>query len=234
MTDEGIDSKETLKILLDLLSHDINNHIHGSIGYIDLLEQTMPDDPMLKRFLGNSTSEIKAITPLVDNIRLLVNISREPFSGEKVDLIPMLMAAREVAKYQIGNKDLVIDTVLKEGDLIVKADRFLRDVFVQILSNSMKSDPSSEVHVEVKGTVENEKVMITFEDHGKGIPDSRKENIFTRFRRSIEKGDVNGKGMGLSVVREVTMRYGGMATLEDRVKGDHTQGIRVTLDLPLG
>ena len=57
--------------------------------------------------------------------------------------------------------------------------------------------------------------------------------MFTRFKRSIEKGDVKGKGMGLSVVREVTSRYGGSARIENRIEGDHTQGSRVIIELPL-
>lgn len=208
MITDNEDGRESLSILLDLLSHDINNHIHGSMGYLDLLKQTIPDDRMLNRFLENSMSEIKAITPFVDNVRLLVNILNEPYKGEEVDLYTTLITAKEAAEYQVG-KQLVLDADLGEEEVTLKADRFLQDVFLQILSNSLKFDRSPEVHVEVAFHRKDGKGVLSFTDHGEGIPDDMKEKVFRRFNRIMNEGDIKGKGMGLSVVKKVMERYGG-------------------------
>lgn len=233
MNDEETDGNWKLRVLLDLLSHDINNHIHGSTGYMDLLEQTIPDDPMLKRFLGNSMSELKAISPLVDNVRLLVNISSEKFEAEEVDLAGTLQNAIESASYQNDRKKLNVDSGIDKGEITLAADRFLKEAFIQILTNSMNGDTSEEVHIKVEHTLSNGHVVLSFSDNGKGIPEDRKEGIFTRFRRSIEEGDVKGKGMGLSVVNEVIHRYEGSVKIVNRVKEDHTQGTKVVLEIPL-
>jgi signal transduction histidine kinase len=78
-----------------------------------------------------------------------------------------------------------------------------------------------------------DEVEITIGDQGRGIPDDRKDILLNRFWRSIENEDVHGKGMGLSLVKMVVDRYGGQVRIENRVEGDHTQGTKVVLNLPL-
>ncbi|MFW3146803.1 MAG: sensor histidine kinase [Thermoplasmatota archaeon] len=233
MPDDRENEERSLRILLDLLSHDINNHVYGSTGYLELIEQMLPKDPTLRRYLNNSMNEMGEITHLVDNVRFLVSISHEPFRPEPVDLIMTLKRAQETASYRIKDKNLKVRTDLKEGDIILNGDRFLNDALVQVLTNSMKFDKDKDVTVELDVFISGDSAMLFFIDRGRGIPDNQKETVFTRFRRSIEEGDVHGRGMGLSVVKEVCERYGGKASIEDRIKGDHTKGTKVVLKIPL-
>ena len=124
------DDRKT-RILMTLLSHDINNHIYGSMGYLELVLSMVEDNPTLTRYLSNSMSELKSISHLVDNVRLLVNLSDEKFVGEPVDLYQTLRKASESAVYQIDSKQLDLNLDFEEGECIAKADRFLLDVLLQ-------------------------------------------------------------------------------------------------------
>ncbi len=227
----NIEDRKT-RILMTLLSHDINNHIYGSMGYLELVLSMVEDDPTLTRYLSNSMSELKSISHLVDNVRLLVNLSDEKFVGEPVDPYQTLRKASESAVYQIDSKQLDLDIDFKEGECIVKADRFLLDVFIQLLINSMKYSKESRASVKIASSNMDEMVRLIYEDSGKGISNSLKDKVFTRFDNSIKMGDVQGKGMGLSVVRSVISRYGGNITLEDVMKDQKVMGTRFKMEIP--
>ncbi len=233
MPDETSADDKALKILVDVLSHDINNHIHGASGYLELMEHMLKEDPTMRRFLGNAMSEMKSVSHLVENIRLLVNVPREPFVEEPVDLYSQLVLAQETASYRFEEKTMELETMLRHGEIVVKADRFLQNCLVEILTNSMRYDSQNIVKVWLAAIQEGAQVTITIGDQGNGIPDDQKDGLMTRFWRSIQKADVHGKGMGLSVVKMVVERYGGEVSIGNRVEGDHSQGTKIVLKLPL-
>jgi signal transduction histidine kinase len=220
------------RILMDLLSHDINNHIYGSMGYLELLQSMVQDNPTLIRYLSNSMSELKSISHLVDNVRLLVNLSDEEFRGESVDVYKTLKKASEAAEYQIDNKELELKIDFEENECRVMADRFLQDVFVQLLMNSMKYCKEEKALVKISSENEDGTFFLTYEDNGKGISDNLKDKVFTRFDKSIREGNVHGKGMVLSVVKSVLGRYGGDISLEDVKRDEEVKGTRFRLKLP--
>ena len=227
-----IDEK-AVRILVDVLAHDINNHIHGAMGYLELMEHVLKDDPTVNRFMGNAVSEMRSISHLVENVKVLVTAPMEPFQGEPVDLYTQLISAQEKVTQRFESKKLELHSMLKHGEVIVHADRFIQDALVEILSNSMRYDPLQEVQVWLSAVREGDHVMITIGDQGKGIPDDQKGAVMTRFWRSIQNEDVHGKGMGLSVVKMVVERYGGELRIDNRVEGDHSQGAKIVLKLPL-
>jgi signal transduction histidine kinase len=57
-------------------------------------------------------------------------------------------------------------------------------------------------------------------DRGPGVPDALKASLFERFRRGGHaKGDPDGAGIGLAIVRAVAAAHGGAAWVEDRPGG---------------
>jgi signal transduction histidine kinase len=233
MANETQINEKAVRILVDLLAHDINNHVHGALGYLELMEHILKEDPTVDRFMGNAMSEMRSVSHLVENVKTLITAPMEPFVGEPVDLYSQLVLAQENAQHRFDTKKLELVTMLKHGEVVLNADRFLQNALLEILSNSMRYDPLVEVHVWISAGFEGDNAVITIGDQGKGIPDDQKTIVMTRFWRSIKNEDAHGKGMGLSVVKMVMDRYGGEVQLENRVEGDHTQGTKIVLKLPL-
>jgi signal transduction histidine kinase len=223
----------TIRTFMDLLSHDINNHIYGATGYMELLETMVRGDEPKERFLKNSMSEVRAIAALLENLRLITMISTEPFVPEPVEIRTRLAIASESVRYYLDDRELELALDRSTPDVRVRGDRFLHDVLVQILSNSIKNDPSPVVVVSARWTAGRGVVEVILEDFGKGMKDEVKRSALIRYAQVVGEGNIHGKGMGLSLVRSVMERYGGMIRLEDRVLGDHSKGLRVVLALPL-
>ena len=70
-------------------------------------------------------------------------------------------------------------------------------------------------------------MKISIADRGRGIPDERKNAVFSRYLTS-EKGT----GLGMSIVYALVVeRYGGTIQIKNRVPEDYTQGTRIDIFL---
>ena len=68
------------------------------------------------------------------------------------------------------------------------------------------------------------------EDTGPGIPEQERERVFDPFYR-ILGSDIEGSGLGLSIVRKIAARIGAVVTLEDNTVKTAT-GLRVAVNFP--
>jgi signal transduction histidine kinase len=67
---------------------------------------------------------------------------------------------------------------------------------------------------------------IVVEDDGPGIPEARREEVFSRGARLDEQ--ITGHGLGLGIVRDIVQAWGGNLQLQ----ASHSGGLRVCIDLP--
>jgi signal transduction histidine kinase len=71
-----------------------------------------------------------------------------------------------------------------------------------------------------------ERLQLTVEDDGPGLPPERREEVLRRGARLDESAP--GSGLGLSIVDELARAYGGTLRLADSALG----GLAVQLELP--
>lgn len=125
----------------------------------------------------------------------------------------------------------VVDGQNNPTEINVIAEDLVEEIFINLFSNSIKYTDSSEVKIDVLireyfiGEVKY--WMITVSDHGKGIPDSMKKELFERFYSKAK-----GSGLGLSIARTLVERYNGKIWVGDRVYGDYTQGTAFGMIFP--
>jgi signal transduction histidine kinase len=106
----------------------------------------------------------------------------------------------------------------------VLADDYIKDVFQSLLHNAMKFDEKREVEVEVEASAIRHTpfLRIQIKDHGRGIPDEEKEEIFARIAHRRE--GILGLGLGLTLVKQILENYGGQILVKDRVEDNHKKG----------
>ena len=68
---------------------------------------------------------------------------------------------------------------------------------------------------------------LSVEDQGPGIDEAERGRLFERF---YSRGNVQGAGLGLTIVNTIATRLGGRITLVNRPEG----GLRATLSIPDG
>ncbi len=104
----------------------------------------------------------------------------------------------------------------------------LEIVIGNLLSNAIKfTNEGGCIHI--TSTIKNKQINISVQDTGSGIQEHDQEKIFTRFTRLESHKNIAGTGIGLSVVKEITIANGG------QVKIDSTwgKGTTFTVSFPI-
>lgn len=125
-------------------------------------------------------------------------------------------------------------TVEQQGDL--KANVFadkarINQVLVNLISNAIKYSPDADkIIVTLKKT--KEKVIVSIQDFGMGIPKAEQDRIYERFFRAKGKkeGKIPGLGLGLFISSEVVKQHGGDLWV-DSIEG---KGSTFHFFLPIG
>ena len=115
-----------------------------------------------------------------------------------------------------------------QDDIIVNGDSFLlHQAISNLVQNAIDFSPEH-AQIILTGQSRDNRITLTVDDDGPGIPDYAKEKIFDRFfslRRP--ESDKKSTGLGLNFVKEVVTLHGGKIKLENLNK----KGVRAKLIL---
>ena len=228
-------SRKKAELMQDILTHDISNFNQVARLNAELLGE---------RLRGReAAARISAILRAVDGSTELIDRAKK---------LGSIMAAKGVRLHATSLRASLARSVLLarratpgvrleiEGRLHgeVLADELLDEVFVNLISNSVKYTQGTRVVVSVRqdatrlpGKPDGRPCRawkVSISDRGRGIPDGQKEGAFRRYLETAK-----GSGLGLSIVHAlVTERYGGSAAIRNRVSGDFRKGTTVEICLP--
>jgi signal transduction histidine kinase len=80
--------------------------------------------------------------------------------------------------------------------------------------------------VSISARADGDRILLTIDDDGPGLPADRRTAVFDRGTRLDES--VPGSGLGLAIVRDIAELYHGAIALDDSPLG----GLRAVLTLP--
>ncbi len=226
-----MDGRRT-KAVFELLRHDINNHIYGATGYLELIREHAGSDEKLLRYLRSSELEMLASGNLVDNMSALMAMDREPFVAQDVLLRDLVEKAVKANERLCEGRSFEPQVQIASDAAVVRADKYLENALVQAVGNAIRADRSERIVLDISSSREGSSVRLCVEDQGPGMSDSMKKEAFGRFSRLMDRADYHGKGLGLSVVKAAVERCGGRVHLEDRTEGGPSNGLRVVMVLP--
>ena len=228
-------SRKRAELMQDILTHDIRNFNQVARLNAELLGDSVTD--------REASARVSAILRAVDGSTKLIDRAKKLgaiMAAKSVVLRPVSLEGsleRSVLLVRRGTPGV---TLRVEGRLSgrVLADELLDEVFVNLISNSVKYTGGKKVTVMVrqssgeipKGSRGPARKCwkVSISDRGKGISDDQKDGLFRRYLETAK-----GSGLGLSIVYAlVTERYGGAVSLRNRVEGDHTRGTTAEILLP--
>ena len=208
-------------ILLKILCHDVTNPISVIDSYAELLSnrRSYKDtkvDEWVKKIRNACDSSMEILEHVQDLEALYSEDKKIPLSPVSVE------GALEQAIYLIEDNleqksiDLEID-VLGHENLFVSAEprSLAYQVFLNILTNAVKfSYKKGKVKVHIQGL--ESYVLIKISDHGTGIKESLRHQIFDQSSDYSSDGTLGekGKGFGLSIVKAYVEKYGGTISLD--------------------
>ncbi len=217
------------------VSHELKTPLTNIKSYTEtLLDGALDDKDTAVSFLQIVDKEADRMNRLVKDLLQLSRLDhqQEPIflrEGNIVLLVNMVLMKVEMTAKQ---KDLTINALYdEEGDIRVNLDKDrMEQVVMNIMSNAIKYTNEGG-HIDVDIVQEKDRVRVSVQDSGIGIPPESLPRIFERFYR-VDKARsraMGGTGLGLAITKEIVDSHGGTIEAESRVG----EGTKISIVLPV-
>jgi two-component system OmpR family sensor kinase len=195
-----------------------------------LLEKTFIASKSQKQFIENASHELNTpLTSLKLQIEQLLKkdtINKETIASIQEDVdeiqstIEALMALETVTKNDISeekvNVNAIVEEVVNNSDIQFisneKITVFSNSKILKVMLNNLIGNAEKFKEKEIRITLDriNKKPSLIIEDDGVGIDPENYDLIFNPFWQEDDSRTRNkgGKGLGLSIVKNITLRYG--------------------------
>jgi two-component system osmolarity sensor histidine kinase EnvZ len=179
-------------------------------------------------FLGDN-AKVKALKGDVEEMQTMLeaymNFSRGA-GGEKAEARNIAEIVDGAAK--TGARPQSKITVDVPTDMIAKVrPNAFRRLIVNLIANAARYGET----VAVAAKTKRNRLRITVDDNGPGIPANMREDVFRPFFRLDEarNQDEGGTGLGLAIARDIARSHGGDIKLEESPLG----GLRAVVEIPV-
>ena len=200
------------------VAHEINQPVATIRAYADNAKTFVK-----RKRLSDATENLNEIAALTDRIgtitgdlKALARKGRSP--SEPTSLSQVISGALVLLRSRFSGRMDQLDIALPPSELRVTGQSLrLEQVFINLFQNALEAVDLKENdgRIEVRTQVNNDKVIITVSDNGPGIPQHIRDNLFSPFNTSKEKG----LGLGLVIVKEIITDYGGTISAESSIAG---------------
>ncbi|MDD4954005.1 MAG: ATP-binding protein [Candidatus Omnitrophica bacterium] len=200
------------------VSHELKTPLTSIKGFVEtLLEGAIDDKENSRHFLEIIRSHADRLDALVSDLLMLSRLESQqiPLEKEEVDLKGLADTVLAGFKSQLRKGSIQAANDLPH-DLIVQADRSkIEQVFTNLIDNAIKFNHQGGT-LRIYSQDAGDKIKITVEDSGIGIPPKDIPRIFERFYR-VDKArsrELGGTGLGLSIVKHIIESHGGSVGVE--------------------
>nr|WP_300004166.1 ATP-binding protein [Tissierella sp.] len=207
------------------VSHEFRTPLTSIAMSVGLLLDKIPGEinedqkELIEAIKEDSDRLINLVTELLDLSR--IESGKIQMNIISNDIKEIVSSTVKHFKLQAEMKNATIDIDIKENMAKVKADyNKISWVLTNLIGNALryiKSDGTGKITVKAMQTAD--KMLISVEDNGKGIPEEYKRKIFEKFIQiRDEHGENNGStGLGLAISKEIVISHGGEIWVNSKV-----------------
>ncbi|MBV1849327.1 sensor histidine kinase [Catellatospora tritici] len=214
--------------LLAAVSHDLRTPLASAMAAVASLRsedvQFSPEDE--RELLDTAAESLDRLTRLVSN---LLDMSRLQAGALGVATTTIwLDETVPAALDELGAPGRGVQVRIPDDLSAVEADPgLLQRVLVNVVSNALRFSPPGRAPL-VTASEHGDRVELRVIDHGPGIPDDQREQVFAPFQRLGDRDNDTGVGLGLALSRGLTEAMGGTLLPETTPGG----GLTMVLTLP--
>ncbi|MCI0714452.1 MAG: GAF domain-containing sensor histidine kinase [Chloroflexi bacterium] len=222
------DSEQLKSDMIRMLAHDLRNPLNTITSAVHLARRADDLSALVKTSIDTIENAANQIQMLIEEMLTLEKLEANvELSHEPVNLVLTLKEAVDRMQSSVERKGhkLVIESPTEEiytrGELT-----FFRQAMINLISNAVKYTPP-EGRVVVRMEQLGAKIFFSVKDNGYGIPKDKQQYLFQRFYRAPDTAQIQGTGLGLSLVKAIVERAEGEVWFESEPDVGSTFGFWV-------
>ena len=215
---------------LSWVSHDIRTPMNAVRGFTKIARENIDNKEKVRYGLDQIDIASNYLQQIVNDVLDLSRIEKGKLNilMEEMSVSEVFSQFRDTILEVMPDKHQQISCRLKniEYDRIILDELRLKQIYMNLLSNAIKYTPDGgQIVFEVKQEKSDRKGYIrlvsVIQDSGIGMTKEYMEKMYDRFSRAVDTrvNQIRGSGLGLSVVKELTVLMGGTITAKSAVGG---------------
>src|SRR6266498_3656587 len=232
LQDELQDLRRQMQLQEDFVS-TISHELRTPLGFIKgystslLREDTSWDEETQKEFLTIIDEEADRLSLLIENVLESARLQSKtlPLRFQPIRLDAVLRDV--ILRLRARHKDLDVSMQFDTVPPIYGDGVRLAQVFDNLFTNAIKYAPGAPIVILLNQV--DEDIVVSFIDHGPGIPKESLPLIFERFYRVRGERAITGTGLGLYICKQIIEAHRGKIWAESTPG----QGTTFIIELPI-
>jgi len=184
------------KLLSSAVSHDLKTPLTRLRFGIDVLEEATEEEAR-KNYIKRINKDLNEMQSLIETLLQYANLDNANIKIEKENI--ELNTFISDLFYDIDSPSINVNISFPDAPLNIHADpRYLAMLLNNIMTNAMNHAKSS---VNIGALTSDNKISLSIEDDGKGIPKDEIEKVTKPFWRGEQT--IKGHGMGLAIAERI-------------------------------
>lgn len=215
-------ANQELAAFAHTVAHDLRNPLTPIIAYTHIVQEHYKTqlDKNGHRMLDTINNQAQKILSMIDDLLLLAEKGELACPLNPVDSNEVVSEIMEELDSVIKDSGAVV--VRKHLPVVRIPKNMLSQLLGNLLGNAVRYAGKNGNPIEISGERNEKGVRFVVSDHGSGIPDGERENIFTLYYRGAEHKHISGNGVGLATVLKIARMFDGDIRVEETPGGGCT------------
>jgi signal transduction histidine kinase len=223
---------ENQKMFISLASHELKNPLTTVLGYSTIIaRKTRKGDTIDLKIINNLVSEIHRMAQLIDELLNTKNgnIEKGKLKYNKRSYSFKKLVKNTIISWKISYPKRKIHFQENlEKDIVYIDPQKVKQVFINLLNNAAKfSSDETDITINVKN--DQNWIICSVIDEGKGIAKKDLAQIFKRFYKGNYGKKKDGMGLGLYLCKQIIEDHGGTILAYSQ----QGKGSKLEIQLPL-
>jgi signal transduction histidine kinase len=193
---------------LSSMSHELRTPMNAIMGFGQLMEL---DDKLQTEHKDSIAEILKASQHLMELIDEILDLSKIEkgklkLNIEEININNLVNESLALMEAQAKQRDIQLVNNLPDSiDCVIEGDRLrIKQIFLNLLSNAVKYNSEGGKVFVGSNLSDNNKIRVSIQDTGKGIPGDKLQKLFIPFERlGHDRDTIKGAGIGLSLSKNL-------------------------------
>lgn len=199
------------------VTHELKTPISVIKLNIETVQKRKLDEAQQQKLLASSLLETSRLNTLCNNILLSSQLEARMYNANKqeLDLSGLVGKSMEEFIQRYPQRNFVREI---QQDIVINGEDLLLQLLISnLVENAVKYTPKERPVTVRLAAGEKDKIVLSVEDFGPGIPADEKKNIFKKFYRIGNEStrSAKGTGLGLYLCKKIALAHKGSIEVYD-------------------